>query len=316
MHQFFIKSNQVWQNSIRIEGKDVNHIKNVLRMKSGDQLMATDENEVEYLCEIGRIDADAVWLKMIKKETISRELPAELYLFQCLPKGDKFDLIVEKAVELGVHTIIPVESHRCVAKMDPKKAPVKVKRWAAIAEAAAKQSKRGKIPHIHQVISFDEAMRLARQYNLICIPYEQTRGMDSLKEFVSHVKPSKGLRIAIIIGPEGGFEADEIQKAKSIGAKPVSLGNRILRTETAGLTMLSLLMLKLECGEFLGESSTSHATSDTAEPVPVVTEEPVVEDVAMTEDTEEVVPEPVSAVEVEKPAMSKVFAGTNYTLLG
>ena len=103
MHQFFVKSNQIWQNSIRIEGKDVNHIRNVLRMQNGDQLMVTDENEVEYLCEIGRIDADAVWLKLLKKDTISRELPTELYLFQCLPKGDKMDFIVEKAVELGVH---------------------------------------------------------------------------------------------------------------------------------------------------------------------------------------------------------------------
>lgn len=288
MHQFFIKSSQVWQNSIRIEGKDVNHIKNVLRMQSGDQILVTDENEVEYLCEIGRIDADAVWLKLIKKEEISRELSSELYLFQCLPKGDKMDLIIEKSVELGVHTVIPVESRRCVVKLDSKKAPAKVKRWSAVAEAAAKQSKRSKIPHIHQVINFAEAIALAKQYNLVCIPYENHKSMDTFKEFIGRVRP--GLRIGVFIGPEGGFEPDEIQSAIDAGIRPVSLGNRILRTETAGITMLSMLMLTLECGGQFGSPVRPQPVEQPEEPV-----QPV--NITINEDDLETEPEEMTAAE-------------------
>ncbi len=245
MRQFFIQSNQVSQDIIRMEGKDVNHIRNVLRMGAGEQLAATDENGMEYLCEIENVDAEGIDLKILDKFMAERELSAEVYLFQGLPKGDKMELIIEKAVELGVHKVVPVETKRCIVKLDEKKAAAKIKRWSAIAESAAKQSKRCRIPQIHSVITLKEALAMTKDFQLVCIPYEEAKGMDSLKHFLSNIKP--GMKIGFFIGPEGGFEADEIQQAIEHGVEPVSLGKRILRTETAGLTLMSMIMLNLEC---------------------------------------------------------------------
>lgn len=249
MHQFFINSGQVDSSSVRIEGKDVNHIKNVLRMKVGNEFMATDENEMEYLCRIETMEADRIVAAIERKAEVNRELSGEIYLFQCLPKGDKMELIIEKAVELGACEVVPVASKRCVVKIDPKKEPAKLKRWSAIAESAAKQSKRGKIPQVHSIVKFDEALKMAGELDLVAIPYENAKGMDSLKDVLRQVHPGENMKIGVFIGPEGGFEEAEVQRALEAGVTPVSLGSRILRTETAGLTMLSLLMLKLECGE-------------------------------------------------------------------
>lgn len=246
MHQFFVKSDQVRQDRIRIEGKDVNHIKNVLRMKMGEQLIIKDDKEVEYLCEIESLDLDAVCLKVLQTNTVSRELPVEMYLFQALPKADKMELIIEKAVELGVHAVIPVESRRCIVKLDAKKAAAKVKRWNAIAESAAKQSKRSIIPKVHPVMPFREAVALAKDFQAVCIPYEQAADMESFQEYMDKIKP--GIKQAgFFVGPEGGFETEEIDLAREAGIPAVSLGSRILRTETAGLAVLSAVMLKLEC---------------------------------------------------------------------
>lgn len=247
MRQFFIQSSQVSQDKIHMEGGDVNHIRNVLRMRTGDQLIATDEGEMEYLCQIETMDAEVIELQILKQSLVSRELPAEVYLFQGLPKGDKMELIIEKAVELGVHQVIPVETKRCIVKLDDKKAAAKIKRWSAIAESAAKQSKRSKIPQIHSVMTFKEALTMAKDFQLVCIPYEEAKGMDSLKNFLGKIKP--GIKIGFFIGPEGGFESEEVQAAMELGFEPISLGSRILRTETAGLTLMSMIMLTLECGE-------------------------------------------------------------------
>ena len=172
------------------------------------------------------------------------ELPSKIYLFQGLPKADKMELIVQKAVELGVYEIIPVATKRAVVKLDEKKAKSKTARWQTISEAAAKQSKRRIVPQIHTVMSFKEAVNYAKEMQIKLIPYELAEGMEKTREIITSLKP--GQDIAIFIGPEGGFEESEIQGALENGIMPITLGKRILRTETAGFTILSWIMYQLE----------------------------------------------------------------------
>lgn len=244
MYHFFIQAYQVRDNTIRLEGSDVNHMKNVLRMKPGEEVTVTDEDRVEYHCCIESLTEDAVWLEILERTKNDCELTADIYLFQGLPKGDKMELIVQKAVELGVHAVIPVETRRCIVKLDEKKRISKQRRWNAIAESAAKQSKRSVIPKVLPVMRFEEALAMAKDFELVCIPYEQAKGMGTLKQFLGQLRP--GIRAAFFIGPEGGFEEQEVELAKEQGVYPISLGKRILRTETASLALLSMMMLSLE----------------------------------------------------------------------
>ena len=181
-------------------------------------------------------------LRFVKEDGV--ELPAQIYLFQGLPKADKMELIIQKAIELGAYEVIPVAAKRCVVKLDDKKAAAKVSRWQGIAEAAAKQSKRGVIPDVHSVMSMREAIEYARNMDVKLIPYERAEDMERTKSAIEAV--GSGEKIAVFIGPEGGFEESEIQAALEAGIEPITLGKRILRTETAGLTVLAWLMYQLE----------------------------------------------------------------------
>ena len=177
MHHFFVTPEQVKENSIWIEGSDVNHIKNVLRMKLGEELQISDGNNKKYLCEIVSMTSEAV-CALIKEELLSdTELPSKIYLFQGLPKSDKMELIVQKAVELGVYEIIPVATKRAVVKLDDKKATKKVERWNSIAEGGAKQSGRNIVPEVKPVMSYKEAMEYAKAFDVVLIPYELAEGM-------------------------------------------------------------------------------------------------------------------------------------------
>lgn len=245
MYQFFVDPSQIQDRKIIITGSDVNHIKNVLRMKPGEEIAVSNGVDGrEYRCGIEEFAEDTVvcTLRFVKEEGV--ELPAEIYLFQALPKADKMELIVQKAVELGVHEIIPVAAKRCVVKLDEKKAANKVNRWQGISEAAAKQSRRGVIPLVHTPVTFQEAVETAKDMDVRLIPYELAEDMSHTRSLIEAVRP--GQRIAVFIGPEGGFEEGEIQTALAAGIEPVTLGRRILRTETAGLTVLSWLMYHLE----------------------------------------------------------------------
>ena len=230
---------------IIIKGKDVNHIKNVLRMKAGDEISVSNGIDgKEYRCGI-----DTFWeeeiiceLRFVKEEGV--ELPSKIYLFQGLPKADKMELIIQKAVELGAYEIIPVVAKRSVVKLDEKKAKSKILRWQGIAEAAAKQSKRGIIPRVHEVMGFRDAVSYSSLAQAKMIPYELAEGMEKTKQIISGLKP--GENIAVFIGPEGGFAEEEIEEAVKAGIIPITLGKRILRTETAGMTVLSILMYHLE----------------------------------------------------------------------
>lgn len=245
MYQFFVEPSQIQGNKIIITGKDVNHIKNVLRMKKGEEISVSNGADgKEYRCGIEELLEETVIceLRFIKEDAL--ELPSKVYLFQGLPKADKMELIIQKAVELGVYEVIPVSCKRAVVKLDEKKAKSKIARWQGIAEAAAKQSKRGIIPLVKGVMTMKEALSYSKCAEIRMIPYELAEDMSKTKELIGNLKP--GEDIAVFIGPEGGFEEAEIEAAMESGVVPITLGKRILRTETAGMTVLSVIMYQLE----------------------------------------------------------------------
>ena len=245
MHRFFVEEPAMGENSITITGGDVNHIKNVLRMAVGDKICVINgQNNKEYYCEITAVGNDAVDTRICEIRESDQELGNEVVLFQGLPKSDKMELIIQKAVELGVHTIVPVSTDRTVVKLDAKKEANKRKRWMSISESAAKQSGRLRIPEVTPVVSYREALEMAKKMDVRLIPYELAEGMEKTRELMSSIQP--GQSVAVFIGPEGGFEENEIQMAKEAGIEPVTLGRRILRTETAGFTVISWLMYQLE----------------------------------------------------------------------
>lgn len=243
MFNFFVEDNSRSGNCYYIEGADFNHIKNVVRMHSGDRILVS-ENGMSHLCEIVSLEGETCVAEIVEENYQNTDLPVEIHLFQALPKGDKMEFIIQKTVELGVDKIHPVEMKRCVVKLDDKKKKSKVQRWQSISESAAKQSKRCKIPEIGEVISFRQAMAKAKEMNLFLVPYESERGMASTKDALSEIK--SGMKIGIIIGPEGGFEDSEVEEAVAVGGKIVSLGSRILRTETAAMTAVGMCMLYVE----------------------------------------------------------------------
>ena len=217
-------------------------------MVVGDTFLVSENGE-SHLCEIEKFENDLVVAKIIKEDYNDTGLPIKIYLFQGLPKGDKMELIIQKTVELGVESIIPVEMNRCVVKIDDKKKKSKQQRWQAISESAAKQSKRNTIPQIEEILTYKQAMTRAKEMDLFLVPYESKNGMEDTKEALSQLK--SGMSVGILIGPEGGFDEKEVETAFENGGKVVSLGKRILRTETAAITAVSMCMLHAEM--YLGE---------------------------------------------------------------
>ena len=249
MQHFFVEPSQVGKGQIVVKGSDVNHMKNVLRMAIGEELTVSDGDNGQYLCVIDHYEGHdkesmTAYLNILKEQEVDSELESKIFLFQGLPKQDKMEFIVQKAVELGVFEIVPVATKRAVVKLDEKKSKKKMERWQEIAKSAAKQSGRGIIPFVGPVLTFKEALELSKELDVVLVPYELAEGMQETKDLIHQIKP--GQSIGVFIGPEGGFEKEEIELAVSAGAKPVTLGKRILRTETAGITALSVLMFHLE----------------------------------------------------------------------
>ncbi|MCQ2499925.1 MAG: 16S rRNA (uracil(1498)-N(3))-methyltransferase [Lachnospiraceae bacterium] len=244
MYRFFVNADQIQDGTIRIEGEDVNHIRSVLRMRPGEEILISSGDEWEYTCKIASMTTEEVVAEILDAQKPGKELPSRICLFQCLPKGDKMELIIQKAVELGAREIVPVSSKRCVVKLDGKRAVSKVARWNAISESAAKQSKRMLVPEVSEIMTYDQALAYAETMDIRLIPYERAEGMAGTRKVLESITP--GQSIGILIGPEGGFEEKEVQKAMEKGFEPITLGKRILRTETAGLTTLSILMYLLE----------------------------------------------------------------------
>lgn len=244
MHHFFVKGNQIEEKRITLIGDDAKHLWKALRGKVGERILISGDDGLEYTCEISQIGDEKVEAEILWKEAADRELPVKIHLFQGLPKGDKMEWVIQKAVELGAYEIIPVATKRSVVKLDEKKGLHKRERWQAIAESAAKQSKRAAVPEVKGPVSFGEAVQMAKELDMILFPYELAEGMEYTRDILNQVKNKRS--VGIFIGPEGGFDENEVNAAKQEGACPITLGKRILRTETAGLYLLSVLGYLLE----------------------------------------------------------------------
>ena len=245
MQQFFAEPSMIREGHVFLEGPDVNHMKNVLRMKQGEDVRISDSTGKTYLCSIQAYEEKRAVLDILKELDADTELPSRIWLFQGLPKGDKMELIVQKAVELGVYSVVPFSAKRSIVRLDEKKAEKKRDRWQAVAKGAAEQSGRSIIPEVQPLRDLAGALQMAAGLDVVLIPYEQEEGMKGMARAVSGIRP--GQSVGVFIGPEGGFEEEEVRQAVESGAVPVSLGKRILRTETAGLAVLSILMYHLEC---------------------------------------------------------------------
>jgi 16S rRNA (uracil1498-N3)-methyltransferase len=243
MYNFFVDKTEFSSSTITITGKDFNHIKNVLRFKVGDRFCVSADGRCN-LCEIIEFTLESVLLKVVEHDFMDTSLPIWVTLFQGLPKQDKLELIIQKAVELGVDKIVPVEMKRSVVKIEEKKKDAKTERFNAISESAAKQCKRQVVPEVIPPQSFINAVSIAKEFDHVLVPYECENGMQGTLGALKEIKPND--KVAVFIGPEGGFDDKEIATLKEMGAKTISLGKRILRTETASITALSMLMLYAE----------------------------------------------------------------------
>jgi len=243
MHKFFVPKNSIDGNSAIIDGEDVKHIYKVLRLQVGDKVSVNNSEGKEYVGEIIFIDKKVVNINLLEESSINNESPIEVYLYQGMPKSTKMDLIVQKNTELGVKAITPIITKRVVVKTEIKEFK-KVDRWNRIALEACKQCKRSLVPQINVPIEFNNLLEELKHMDLVVVPYENQEGY-GIKKLVENIEKENINKVAIVIGPEGGFADSEISKFKEIGAEIVTLGPRILRTETAGFTCLSLIMYEL-----------------------------------------------------------------------
>ena len=243
MYRFYIGQDQIQEDEIHILDSDVNHIRNVLRLEPGDWLVACDGEGTDYVCRIQSLSPDDVTLSIEKKQESGTELDTRITLFQGIPKKDKMEFIIQKCVELGVTKIVPVDTDRAVVKLDAKKEEAKRKRWYGISESAAKQSKRTVIPQIQMPLSWKQALEEAKELDVVLVPYENERGMEATREIFRSIP--EGASIGVMIGPEGGFSPEEIAQLDK-DMHRISLGRRILRTETAGMATLSMLIYELD----------------------------------------------------------------------
>ena len=245
MYRFYVSADQLAEKEVFISGGDVNHIKNVLRLEVGDWIVACDGNGTDYVSRIQSICSDEVVASIEKVQPTGTELPVRITLFQGMPKKDKLELIIQKAVELGACEIVPVMTKRTVVKLsEEKKINKRLERWQSIAYAAAKQCDRGIIPTVHKPVSYEEALAMADQLDYNVMPYELQTGMEEARKIVDQACKQRSL--GIFIGPEGGFEPEEVERAMTRNIHPMTLGKRILRTETAGMALLSILMFQMQ----------------------------------------------------------------------
>lgn len=251
MPKFFVKTEQINNNEIIILGQDVNHIKKVLRLQKGDELhICNSQNGENFLCEINDFENENIICKIKEKIQEHVESNIEVTIFQGLPKADKMEYIIQKSVELGAHSITPVEMKRCVVKLNEKDKRKKIERWQKISEVAAKQCGRDIIPQINNVINISNICDFIETFDIIIVAYENEKE-NTLKQQIKQIKQqmdtnTKKMKIGIVIGPEGGLEEKDVEILKQNGAKVITLGKRILRTETVALNILSIIMYELE----------------------------------------------------------------------
>ena len=256
MPKFFVEQEQIKEDKIIIQGQDVNHIKKVLRAKIGDELqICNSQNGENFLCYIEEIKNEDIFCKIKQKIEESVESNIEVTIFQGLPKADKMEYIIQKSVELGVYDITPVEMKRCVVKLDEKDKNKKQIRWQKISEVAAKQCGRDIIPQINKIINIKNICELIKKYDIVFVAYENEKEqtlkeqLKLIKEKTEQFKKGEVIKIGIVIGPEGGLEEQDVENLKENGAKIITLGKRILRTETVALNVLSVIMYELDDDE-------------------------------------------------------------------
>ena len=246
MPKFFVPTHQIEKDKIVIQNDDVNHIKNVLRAKVDDKIDICDYNTSKnYVCKIEEIEDKVIRCKIIEEIDSNVESEVKVSIFQGIPKADKMELVIQKSVELGAYDITPIEMKRCVVKLKEKDKTKKIQRWQKISEVAAKQSGRDIIPNINNIININKLCESLEKYDLVLVAYENEK-INTLKNELTKIKNNKKVKIAVIIGPEGGIDKAEIEQLEKYSAKIVTLGNRILRTETVALSMLSIIMYELD----------------------------------------------------------------------
>ena len=248
MPKFFVTTNQIEGKKISIQNEDVNHIKNVLRAKIDDTIEICDSiTSKNYICKIEQIEDKQIYCHIVEEIASNVEPHIQVSIFQGLPKADKMELVIQKSVELGAYDITPVEMKRCVVKLNEKDKIKKIQRWQKISEGAAKQSGRDRIPTIHPIINVHTLCENIKKYDLVLVAYENEK-INTLKQELKNIKSDKNkqMKIAIVIGPEGGIDKEEIAKLEEYHARVITLGNRILRTETVALNILSVIMYELE----------------------------------------------------------------------
>lgn len=243
MHRFFIKPEDIYNDEITIEGEDVQHISRVLRLQEGDKIVLCDQSGTDYNVAIANISKHTIKTTIIDKVPSKGEPSIEVVLYQGIPKSTKMDLIIQKCTEMGITRIVPIFTTRTIVKLESEKDEAKkVSRWTKIAEEAAKQSARGIVPHIDMPMNLEQALKDSKELDIVLIPYELEKNMSVKAALQGKTAKSVGF----FIGPEGGFDTLEIDKAKQNDVVPVTLGNRIMRTETAGFAMLTCIMYEYD----------------------------------------------------------------------
>lgn len=251
MPKFFVNKKQVENETINIIGGDVNHIKNVLRKKEKEKIViciiGNEEKGIDTISEIEKIEENCIKCRILEYKVSETEGKIQVTIFQGLPKSDKMELVIQKSVELGVYEIYPTEMKRCIVKLKEQEANKKIARWQKISEVAAKQSGRNIIPQIKEKVNIKQVCNLVKDYDKLIVAYEEEKE-NSLKSELKSIKSKdkENIKIAILVGPEGGIDLEEIEELSKAGAVIVTLGKRILRTETVALNVLSNIMYELE----------------------------------------------------------------------
>ena len=251
MPKFFVNKKQVENETINIIGGDVNHIKNVLRKKEKEKIeiciIGNEEKGIDTISEIEKIEENCIKCRILEYKVSETEGKIQVTIFQGLPKSDKMELVIQKSVELGVYEIYPTEMKRCIVKLKEQESNKKIARWQKISEVAAKQSGRNIIPQIKEKVNIKQVCNLVKDYDKLIVAYEEEKE-NSLKSELKSIKSKdkENIKIAILVGPEGGIDLAEIEELRKAGAVIVTLGKRILRTETVALNVLSNIMYELE----------------------------------------------------------------------
>ena len=243
MPKFFVTQDKITENQIIIDTEDVAHISRVLRLGMGDHVTVCDSQGTDYEAEIAEMEQKQIICSITEKHASESEPNIKVTLFQGLPKASKMEYIIQKTTELGINEIVPIKLSRCVVKIDNKKdEKKKLDRWQKISEAAAKQSGRGIVPQISEIMTLDEVIERSKEFDLFFVPYE-CEEQKTLKEVLLSKTDIK--TVGFIIGPEGGFDPTETEKLRESGIDTVTLGKRILRTETAGEAVLAMTMYEI-----------------------------------------------------------------------